>query len=118
MENETVQSTGNIEISEEVIATLAGAAAVECYGLVGMSGRKMTDGITELLGHESLSKGVEVTIQDRVVLIDLYIIVNYGVRISEVAINVRDRVKYSVETSTGLNVAEVNINVQGVRVNQ
>lgn len=108
---------GGLDISEEVIAAIAGAAAVECYGLVGMAARKVTDGFAEILGRESLSKGVAVTLEGREVRIDLYIIVTYGVKISEVANNVRERVKYSVENATGLVVREVNVNVQGVRVN-
>jgi len=106
---------GKVDISEEVIATVAGAAAIECYGLVGMASRKISDGVSGLLKRENLSKGVVVTFQEDTVVIDLNIIVGYGVRISEVAANVMDRVRYTVETMTGLKVAEVNVNVQGVR---
>lgn len=105
-----------VNISEEVIATIAGAAAVECYGLVGMAGRKLKDGIGQLLGKEDLTKGVEVVFDDGQVSIDLFIIVSYGVNIAEVAKNVVDKVKYHVEKQTGLSVKSVNINVQGVRV--
>ncbi len=108
---------GGLDISEEVIATIAGAAALECYGLVGMASRKIIDGFAEMLGRESLSKGVAVVLDGREVSIELYIIVSYGVKISEVANNVRERVKYSVENTTGLVVREINVNVQGVRVN-
>jgi uncharacterized alkaline shock family protein YloU len=108
---------GGLDISEDVIATIAGAAAIECYGLVGMVPRKVTDGFAELLGRESLSKGVTVVIDGQEVRIDLYIIVTYGVKISEVANNVREQVKYSVENATGLVVKELNVNVQGVQVN-
>jgi uncharacterized alkaline shock family protein YloU len=106
---------GNVEISEEVIATIAGAAAIECYGLVGMASRKISDGVSGLLKRENLSKGVIVTFREDIVVIDLNIIVGYGIKISEVAANVMDRVRYTVETMTGLHVAEVNVNVQGVR---
>ncbi|HHV65242.1 MAG TPA: Asp23/Gls24 family envelope stress response protein [Peptococcaceae bacterium] len=106
---------GKIEISEEVIATIAGAAAIECYGLVGMASRKISDGVSGLLKRENLSKGVVVTFTDDMLIIDLNIIVGYGTKISEVAANVMDRVRYTVETMTGLKVAEVNVNVQGVR---
>lgn len=107
---------GNINISEEVIATIAGAAAVECYGLVGMAAVKLKDGIAQLLGREDLTKGVEVLISGDEVVLNLYIIVGYGVNIAEVARNVIDRVKYSVEKQTGLKVNRVNINVQGVKL--
>ncbi|AHF07628.1 Asp23/Gls24 family envelope stress response protein [Desulfitobacterium metallireducens] len=116
MGKEINNNLGKIDISEEVIATIAGAAAVECYGLVGMSSRKITDGFTELLGRENLARGVMVKIDDNQVVIDLYIVVGYGVNISEVATNVMERVRYTTENLTGLHVAEVNVNVQGVRV--
>lgn len=106
---------GKVDISEEVIATIAGAAAIECYGLVGMASRKITDGVADLLKKENLSKGVIVTFNEDILIIDLNIIVGYGTKISEVATNVMDRVRYTVETMTGLKVAEVNVNVQGVR---
>lgn len=108
---------GYIEITNEVIATIAGIAAVECYGLVGMASRKqLKDGIVELLGRDNLSRGVEVGEQDGELLIDLYIIVGYGTRIDEVANNVISTVKYTVEKITGLVVGSINVNVQGVRV--
>lgn len=116
MGKEINNNLGKIDISEEVIATIAGAAAVECYGLVGMSSRKITDGFTELLGRENLARGVMVKIDDNQVVIDLYIVVGYGVNISEVATNVMERVRYTTENLTGLHVAQVNVNVQGVRV--
>jgi len=116
MGKEIRNDLGRIDISEEVIATIAGAAAVECYGLVGMASRKITDGFVDLLGRENLAKGVVVSLQDDKLVIDLYIIVGYGVRISEVAANVMERVRYTTEHLTGLTVHQVNVNVQDVRV--
>ncbi len=108
---------GNVTIHKDVIATLAGASALECYGLVGMYSRNsVKDGFTELLGRENLNKGVEVKSVDGEVIIDLYIVVSYGTKINEVAYNVIDRVKYTVEKITGLIVRDVNVNVQGVKV--
>ncbi|MCR4401920.1 MAG: Asp23/Gls24 family envelope stress response protein [Firmicutes bacterium] len=107
---------GQITISDEVIALVAGMAATECYGLVGMASRNIQDGIAELLGVENLSRGVEVKLAGDEVVIDLYIIVEYGTKITEVAQNVMDKVRYVVESMTGLKVARVNITVQGVRV--
>jgi len=109
-------NNGTIEISEEVIATIAGAAAIECYGLVGMVSHKIADGWAGLLGRENLAKGVVVAVEENEVIIDLYIMVGYGVRISEVAANVMERVHYALKTQIGLNVAQVNVNVKGVRV--
>jgi uncharacterized alkaline shock family protein YloU len=116
MGKEIINSLGKIDISEEVISTIAGATAVECYGLVGMASRKLTDGFVDLLGRENLGRGVVVSIKDNEVIIDLHIVVGYGVKISEVASNVMERVRYTTEKLTGLNVSQVNVNVQGVRV--
>jgi uncharacterized alkaline shock family protein YloU len=109
---------GRVIISEEVLATIAGMAAVECYGLVGMASRKIKDGLVELLGRENVSRGVEVTVRDNDLYVNLHIIVGYGVKISEVAHNVMEKVKYSIERTTGLPVARVNITVQGVKVSK
>ncbi|MDR3271585.1 MAG: Asp23/Gls24 family envelope stress response protein [Peptococcaceae bacterium] len=107
---------GSIDISESVIATIAGAAAIECYGLVGMSSRKSSDKVVQLLGRENLSKGIVVEIEENEVTIELFIVVGYGTRISEVATNVMERVRYTVENLTGFTVNKVNINVESVRI--
>lgn len=108
---------GQISISEEVIATVAGFAALDSYGLVGMASQKrVKDSIAELLGRENVGRGVEVKIQDDRIVIDLYIIVSYGTKISEVARNVMDKVKYTLDNTLGISVDEVNVIVQGVRV--
>jgi uncharacterized alkaline shock family protein YloU len=114
-----VNEFGQIVVSEETIATVAGIAALECYGLVGMCSRsRLKDNFVELLGMENLSRGVEVSLNDDKVIIDLFIIVSYGTKISEVAQNVMETVKYAVENLIGLKVDQVNVNVQGVRVSQ
>lgn len=107
---------GKISISREVIAVVAGLAAMECYGLVGMASQKLQDGLAELLGRESLSKGVAVKISEDEVTIDLFIIVEYGINIQEVANNVVDKVEYTIEKTTGVKPSKININVQGVRI--
>lgn len=108
---------GKIEISDEVVSVLAGSAALDCYGLVGMASRKqLKDGIAELLGRENLNRGVEVRRQGEELHIDLHIIVSYGTKISEVAHNVQSKVKYVLNDIIGLQVEVINIFVQGVRV--
>ncbi|MDF2668140.1 MAG: alkaline shock protein Asp23 [Paenibacillus sp.] len=110
---------GSVHISNDVIAVLAGSAALDCYGLVGMASRKqLKDGIAELLGRENLSRGVEVRTEQEQVHIDLYIVVSYGTKISEVAHNVQSKVKYVMNEIVGLRVDFVNIIVQGVRVSR
>lgn len=109
---------GKIDISNEVIASVVGGKAVECYGTVGMASRQQVrDGIAEILGHENYAKGIKVTENNGVVDIDMYIIVSYGVKISEVANNVQSTVKYTLEKSLNVSVNSINIYVQGVRVN-
>ncbi len=105
---------GSVNISDDVIRIVAGIATTECYGLVGMSSRKIQDGLAELLGRDNLSKGVNVHISDDEVEIDIYIVVEYGVNILQVARNVMDSVTYAVEKMLGLNVKAVNVNVQGI----
>lgn len=108
---------GMITIAEDVIATVAGIAAMDCYGLVGMASRKQVkDSLTELLGRDNPGRGVEVRMLDHEVHVDLYIIVSYGTNIYEVAQNVRDKVRYVLNESVGIAVDRVNIFVQGVRV--
>ncbi len=108
---------GKIAIAEDVIATVAGFAALDSYGLVGMaSQKKVKDSISELLGRENPGRGVEVFISDDQVHVELHIIVSYGTKISEVAHNVMDKVKYTLENTLGITVDRVNVIVQGVRV--
>ena len=113
---EVVNDLGAVTIADEVIATIAGIAATECYGVVGMASRRFRDGLAELLGRENLSKGIAVNIRGDQVAINLNLIVGYGIRISEVAHNVSEQVKYRVKGTTGLEVVAVDMNVQGVRV--
>ncbi|MCR8641703.1 Asp23/Gls24 family envelope stress response protein [Paenibacillus sp. N1-5-1-14] len=114
---EVKNELGSIQVMNEVIATLAGSSALECYGLVGMASRnQFKDGIAELLGRENLRRGVEVRREQDRTEIDLYIIVSYGTKISVVAQNVQAKVKYVMNEVVGLQVNAVNIFVQGVRV--
>lgn len=116
MSKEVITEHGRITLDSEVIATLAGLAATECYGIVGMASSRFSDGIAELLGRENLSRGVEVYLADERVEIVLNIVVGYGTRISEIARNVTGKVRYVVESTTGLTVDAVRIHVQGVRL--
>jgi uncharacterized alkaline shock family protein YloU len=112
-----VSENGKIDVADQVIALIAGSAALDCYGLVGMASRKgLKDGIAELLGRENLSRGVEVRREGELLHLDLYVIVSYGTKISEVAHNIQSKVKYVLEEVVGLKVDLVNVYVQGVRV--
>lgn len=108
---------GNVYIADEVIARLAGNAALECYGLVGMVSRKqLKDGISDLLGKENLGKGIIVRQEDGKIGLDLYIVVSYGTKITEVAHNIQSKVRYVLQDVLGLGIGRINIFVQGVRV--
>lgn len=107
---------GEIVIDNDVIAQYAGASAVECFGVVGMASVNMKDGIAKLLKRDYLSHGVNVTIENNKITIDLHIIVSYGVSISAVADNLISNVKYNVEEFSGLEVKKINVFVEGVRV--
>jgi uncharacterized alkaline shock family protein YloU len=106
---------GSIEISPSAIAALASMVVLECYGVVGMASRSLSDGIAELL-HRDSRRGVEVRLEGERIIIDLYVIIEYGTRISEVAHNIMESVKFQVEKALGVPVAEVNVHVQGLRV--
>jgi len=116
MEKENIENKtekGSIKIADDVVGIIAGLAATEVEGVAGMSGG-IVGGIAEILGRKNLSKGVKVQVGEKEAKVDLYIIVNYGVRIPEVAWNVQENVKKAIENMTGLSVVEVNIHIQGV----
>ena len=104
---------GTIRIADEVVSIIAGLAATEVEGVAGMSGG-IAGGIAEILGRKNFSKGVKVEVGEKEAAIDLYIIVKYGVRIPDIALNVQEAVKAAIENMTGLNTVEVNVHVQGV----
>ena len=108
---------GSVRIADEVIASIAGIAAVDVPGVVGMSSG-LIGGMAEMMGKKNPSKGVKVQVGAREVAVDLYIIVEYGLRIPDVALQVQEKVKEAVEVATGLSVIEVNVHVQGVGFSQ
>ena len=108
---------GTINIESEAIAKIAGLATTECYGIVGMASKNMKDGIVKLLKIESLTKGVKLNIEDNKLIIDLHVIVKYGTNIKAVAETIISTVKYKVEEATSMEVAAINIFVEGIKVN-
>lgn len=117
VENAEVKETevNGIKIAEEVVAKIAGIAASEVKGVFGMNGG-LVEGFSEIFGKKSFSKGVKVQVSEKDATIDLYIIVEYGCRIPDIAWEIQNRVKTAVENMTGLKVLEVNIHVQGVNL--
>ena len=113
-QEEQTDQTEKIEISNDVIAVIAGVAVSEVQGVAGMSGG-FAGGISEVLsGKKNLAKGIKVEINEKTTKIDVNIIVEYGTRIPDVAFEIQNKVKKAVETMTGLTVSEVNVHVQGV----
>ena len=122
MDRETVKihekdEIGEVQISNEVVAIIAGLAATEVEGVTGMAGNLAGD-LVELLGKKNLSKGVTVEVTDSSISLTLSMIVSFGVSIPDITLEVQNKVKNAVETMTGLSVDEVNIKIAGVDVGQ
>ena len=107
---------GTISIENEVIARVAGLTALDCYGIVGMAAKNVKDGLVQLLKRESLTKGIRININEDRVIMDMHIIVEYGTNITAIADNTINTVKYKVETVCCIDVEQVNVFVEGVRV--
>ena len=108
---------GNITIDNQVIATIAGVSAMESYGVVGMASKNATDGIFQLLKFENLTGGIEVYTDNERVHILLHVIIEYGIRISTVGQNIIDTVQFNIESLTGLEVDQIEVLVEGIRMN-
>ena len=107
---------GEVSVSNNVIAMIAGEAANKCYGVVGMASRGKKDGIVNLLKPDNMTKGIGVSVEDSGVVIDMHIVVEFGVNIKVICDSIMHNVKYKVESSTGLKVTRVTVQVESVRV--
>lgn len=107
---------GRIEVSPEAVASLASQAVLKSYGVVGMAPANLRNGIVEVLSGDRSKRGVQVKLIENAVVIDLFVVIEYGTRISTVARNIMSAVKFTVEKSLGVPVKEVNVHVQGLRV--
>lgn len=107
---------GNIAIENDVIAEYAGAVAMECFGIIGMAGINVRDGLVKLLKLDNLKRGVNVILKNNKLSLDLHVIVAYGVSIMAVSDNLISNIKYKVEEFTGIEIEAINIFVEGVRV--
>ena len=106
---------GNITINTEVIAQYAGSVAVECFGIVGMAGINVKDGLVRILKKDSITRGIGVTINNNKLILDFHVIVAYGVSILAVSDNLISNVKYAVKNMLGLELADVSVYVEGIR---
>lgn len=111
---ETVKPKGKVHIADEVIAVIAGTATLEIEGVAGTVA-PVTSDISGILGKKNLGKGVKVVVDAGEVEIEISISIKFGEKIHEVSETVQEKVKMAIETMTGLNVRQVNINVIGVK---
>ena len=116
MECKIRNDEGTIYIAEDVMLKVAGYSALECYGIVAMCGKRATDGLVEWLGRENLTKGVQIRNVGDMLDVDLYIIVEYGISISEVCKTIVETVRYKLESTTGVKVRKISISVEGIRI--
>ncbi|WP_291632345.1 Asp23/Gls24 family envelope stress response protein [Clostridium sp.] len=116
MKGNIKNANGIIYYSEEALANIVGISTTECYGVVGMALKDAKDGFWQLIKNDGLNKGVKIHSKENQLFIELYIIVEYGTKISIIANNIIQKIRYNVENYTGLKVAAITVNVQGVRV--
>jgi uncharacterized alkaline shock family protein YloU len=116
MQMPRMEKLGRIEVSQRAIASIAADAVLRSYGVVGMASARLKGGLAEMLRREHLERGIVVHLRDGQITIDLYVIVEYGTRVSEVGRNIAQNVKFAVEKAIGMPVAQVNVNVQGLRI--
>lgn len=109
------ENYGSIDISPTAVTTIASRAVNQCYGVVGMANKGLVNGIANLLTREN-QRGIDVIIEDGEIIIDVYVIVEYGVRIRTVAESVQNTVQFHVEKALGLPVRAVNVYIQGLRL--
>lgn len=109
---------GEISVNNDVVAQIAGAVATKCYGVVGMASKSKKDGAYKLLKMENMSRGIKVDVEGTGIVIDLHIIVEYGVNINAICDSITHNVKYKLEHNTGLKVTRVNVLVESVRVKE
>ncbi len=109
---------GKIEVSSRAIATVAGRAVAQSYGVVGIAARHPRFGTVEILTPEHYARGVDVRFVDDRVAIDLYVVLEYGLRVTEIAHNIMQNVKFAVEHALDMRVDRINVNVQALRVDE
>ncbi len=107
---------GTVKISNDVLAKIAGFAALECYGIAGMASPGLQAGVVQLLSREKLQKGVKIGSQNNEVEVDLYVVVEFEINMAEVANNLMSKIKYVLEKTAGVQVKRIDVHVQGVKL--
>jgi uncharacterized alkaline shock family protein YloU len=105
---------GKIEVLPNAIHSIAVQATLTCYGVLGIASPHLRNGQAILLSPEQSNQGVRVNVNNEQLIIDVYVALEYGLRISEIAHNIMSAVKFSTEKMLGVPVTQVNVNVQGL----
>lgn len=110
-------ANGEITLTHEVVATVVGAAVTDNYGVVGVVSKQFfRDNLTEILKKENYSKGVVISQEGDDIIVDIYIVVSYGTKISVICQNIQQAVKYNVQQLLGFELSYVNVHIQGVTI--
>jgi len=109
---------GDIKITSRFVSEIAAKVTETCYGVVGMASRNKADGIVNLLRGDNKSKGIKVDFSDNKAVIELHIVVEFGLNITSTCKSIAQRVRYTLENVTGIPVKSVNIRVEGIRVSE
>ena len=109
-----VRPLGKIEVLPNAIHTIAMQATSECYGVVGLTAPRLHNGQAVLLPSEQSNQGIQVRVVNEQIIIEVYVALEYGLRMSEIAHNIMSSVKFSIEKMLGVPVAQVNVNIQGL----
>jgi uncharacterized alkaline shock family protein YloU len=112
----TSNSYGEITITEDAVASVAGRLAMDCYGVVDKVPRNFSDACADMFKRNSLSRGVKVITKDNRIFVDLYVILSFGLNIKAVADSLKSTIKYGLESFTGMIVDTVNVHVVGIRL--
>ena len=107
---------GDLHVSNDVLADVVGNAAMQCYGVVGMTAPNAADGIAKILPASRLRRGVVVTKEEQGVRVDLYIVVEYGINVSTVTRNLTDAVRFALTEYTRIPLAAIEVHVQGIKI--
>ena len=111
-------SYGQIDISPAAVITVVSQSVHQCYGVVGMASKGFANGIAQLLSRDTSKKGIEVKIEEDGITVDVYVIVEYGIRIRAVAESIQNSIKFHIERTLGQTVKAVNVYVQGLRMSE
>ncbi len=115
MDEDKIKPQGKIEVSPAAITSIVSAAVQTCYGVVGTVPRNFATGLADFLSTDR-KRGVEVQVREGKVIVDVFVVVEYGTRVSTVAQSIKHVVKYQIERSLELPVAAVNVHIQALRV--